>query len=203
MEGWVAGNFTEDNVNTTNHLTEPQGRLEIDFDAVARLPAPNDNVAIATQTLEGGTRIRHGGQQFQLSHTILEGHRFAIQPISADAPLLSWGLPFGFATRSIEPGDYVCNQKMIDSLSIRNLSFTLPETPNFNDKMAPYQLDDAEILSRKTGAAAHKRAFLPRLSASRKSWGWHAKLYRRHGDDGTDLWFCEKTCGDVFCRRGL
>ncbi len=117
--------------------------MDYDFTTVARLPLPDDNVAIATQTLEGGTRIRHNGQEFRLSHTILEGHRFAIQPVSEAAPLLSWGLPFGFAIRPIAPGDYVCNQKMIDSLSIRNLPFTLPETPNFNDKMAPYQLDDA------------------------------------------------------------
>ena len=119
--------------------------MDYDFATVARLPLPDDNVAIATQTLEGGTRIRYDGQQFQLSHTILEGHRFAIASISAEAPLLSWGLPFGFATRSIVPGDYVCNQKMIDSLSIRNLPFPLPETPNFSDKMAPYVLDEAEF----------------------------------------------------------
>ena len=132
-------------MKTTNHSTEPQGKLE----SVARLPAPDDNVAIATQTLEDGTRIGYNGAQFQLSHTILEGHRFAIQPISEEAPLLSWGLPFGYATRSIAPGDYVCNQKMIDSLSIRNLPFALPETPNFSDKMAPYQLDEAALRSGK------------------------------------------------------
>ena len=119
--------------------------MDYDFTSVARLPAPDDNVAIATQTLEGSTRIRHNGQQFELSHTILEGHRFAIQSIPETAPLLSWGLPFGFATRPIAPGDYVCNQKMIDSLSIRNLPFALPETPNFSDKMAPYMLNEAEF----------------------------------------------------------
>ena len=123
--------------------------MDYDFTSVARLPSAGDNVAIATQTLEDGTRIRYEGQQFQLSHTILEGHRFAIQSISENAPLLSWGLPFGFATRSIAPGDYVCNQKMIDSLSIRNLPFALPETPNFSDKMAPYVLDESEFRSGK------------------------------------------------------
>ena len=148
-------------MKTTNHLTEPQGKLEIDFTSVARLPAPNDNVAIATQILEGGTPIRYNGQQFQLSHTILEGHRFAIESISEEAPLLSWGLPFGFATRSIAPGDYVCNQKMIDSLSIRNLPFALPETPNFSDKMAPYQLDETEFRSGKqVPRHANERPFL-------------------------------------------
>ena len=83
-------------MKTTNHLIEPQGKLKIDFTSVARLPSPNDNVAIATQTLESGARIRYNGEQFQLSHTILEGHRFAIQSIPETTPLLSWGLPFGF-----------------------------------------------------------------------------------------------------------
>ena len=78
--------------------------MDYDFTEVARLPAPDDNVGIATQTLERGTHIRHNGRQFELSHTILEGHRFAIQPISETDPLLSWGLPFGFATRPIFPG---------------------------------------------------------------------------------------------------
>ena len=123
--------------------------MNYNFTSVARLPSPNDNVAIATQMLESGTRIRYDEHEFELSHTILEGHRFAIQPISEEAPLLSWGLPFGYATRSIAPGDYVCNQKMIDSLSIRNLPFALPETPNFSDKMAPYVLDEAALRSGK------------------------------------------------------
>ena len=145
----------------TNHLTEPQGKLKSDFTTVARLPSPDDNVAIATQTLECGTHIGYEESQFQLSHTILEGHRFAIQSIPETTPLLSWGLPFGFATRAIEPGDYVCNQKMIDSLSIRNLPFELPETPNFSDKMAPYALDEAEFQSGKQVARhTNERHFL-------------------------------------------
>ena len=135
--------------------------MDYDFMTVARLPSPDDNVAIATQTLERGTRIRHNGQQFQLSHTILEGHRFAIQSIRETTPLLSWGLPFGFATRAIAPGDYVCNQKMIDSLSIRNLPFELPETPNFSDKMAPYALDEAAFQAgRQVARHANERHFL-------------------------------------------
>ena len=135
--------------------------MDYDFIDVARLPSPDDNVAIATQTLESGTLIRYNGEQFQLSHTILEGHRFAIASISEAAPLLSWGLPFGFATRSIAPGDYVCNQKMIDSLSIRNLPFALPATPNFNDKMAPYQLDEAEFRpGKQVSRHTNERSFL-------------------------------------------
>ena len=135
--------------------------MDYDFTSIARLPAPTDNVGIATQTLESGTRIRYNEQEFQLSHTLLEGHRFAVQPISETEPLLSWGLPFGFATRPISPGDYVCNQKMIDSLSIRNLPFALPETPNFSDKMAPYALDETEFRSgEQVPRHANERPFL-------------------------------------------
>ena len=135
--------------------------MDYDFNSVARLPALDDNVAIATQMLESGTHIRYNGQQFELSHTILEGHRFAIQSISEAEPLLSWGLPFGFSTRTIDPGDYVCNQKMIDSLSIRNLPFTLPETPNFSDKMAPYVLDASEFRpGEQVARHANERRFL-------------------------------------------
>ena len=112
------------------------------FLSVARLPAPDDNVAIATQRLDAGTQIQYGDDQFSLSHSVLEGHRFAVQSIAEDEPLLSWGLPFGYASRSIAPGDYVCNQKMIDSLSIRNLNFDLPNTPNFIDTIKPFVLDE-------------------------------------------------------------
>ena len=115
------------------------------FTSVARLPSADDNVVIATQRLDAGIQIQQNGQQFTLSHTVLEGHRFAIQPIAEGAPLLSWGLPFGYASRSIDPGNYVCNQKMIDSLSIRNLNFDLPSTPNFTDMMVPYVLDETEF----------------------------------------------------------
>ncbi len=115
------------------------------FLSVARLPAPDDNVAIATQKLDVGTQIQYDDEQFSLSHAVLEGHRFAIQSIEEGEPLLSWGLPFGYASRSIARGDYVCNQKMIDSLSIRNLDFELPNTPNFIDTIKPFILDEKAL----------------------------------------------------------
>ncbi len=120
--------------------------MQYNFTSVARLPAPDDNVAIVTQRLESGSQIQYNGTQFSLSHTILEGHRFAIRSISANDPLLSWGLPFGYASGTIKPGDYVCNQKMIDSLSIRNLDIDLPTHPNFLDEIIPYSLDETSFI---------------------------------------------------------
>src|SRR4051812_36521916 len=60
------------------------------FEQVGRLPAPEDNVAIAVRRLEAGWVIEHGRRHLTLPVTILEGHRFAIEPIAADSPLLSW-----------------------------------------------------------------------------------------------------------------
>ncbi len=131
------------------------------FTSVARLPAPGDNVAIATQEISAGTRIQFEKDRFSLSHSVLEGHRFAIESIGEGEPLLSWGLPFGYASRAIEPGEYISNQKMIDSLSIRNLDFQLPSRPNFIDKMQPYQLNENEFQPGKQVARYEdKRTFL-------------------------------------------
>ena len=112
-----------------------------DFDEVARLPLPGDNVAIVAQRLEAGDRIRRGDETFHLAHTVMEGHRFAIAPLAPGDELLSWELPFGGAVAAIAPGDYVCNQGMLDALSGRSIDFELPPMPNFADHIEPYRFD--------------------------------------------------------------
>lgn len=113
------------------------------LDAVGRLPAPGDNVAIATRRLEVGTTIRLSVGSCVLAHTLLEGHRFAVRPIASGQPLLSWGLPFGIALTDIAAGDYVSNQSMLDALAVRQLDgATLPAQPNFSDLLAPFVLDE-------------------------------------------------------------
>jgi altronate dehydratase len=112
------------------------------LEQAGRLPVPGDNVAIAGRRLEAGTAITHGGQTFRLTHTVMEGHRFAAQPISAGEKLLSWALPFGKALRAIAPGEYICNRGMLDALAHRGLDFALPAEPNFEDYLQRHQLDE-------------------------------------------------------------
>src|ERR687897_1041843 len=90
------------------------------FDEVGRLPAPGDNVAIATRRIEAGTRVVCEGSEFTVPHTILEGHRFAVEPVAEGEDLLSWGLPFGKALEDIGPGEYACNEKILRVLRERH-----------------------------------------------------------------------------------
>jgi altronate dehydratase len=113
----------------------------IPFDKVARLPTPEDNIAIACRTLEQGSRIACDAGILTLSHTVLEGHRFAIAKIAAGTELLSWGLPFGRALVDIRPGAYVCNDWILAALRQRHVKFTLPTEPNFENHRIQFHLD--------------------------------------------------------------
>ena len=116
-----------------------------EFDRVARVPAEADNVAIATRRLEAGTLVADGADEFRLPHTVLEGHRFVRVPAAQGAHLTSWGLPFGIATRDLEPGEYVCNERILSALSARDIDFALPEAANFVDTIETYTLDEARF----------------------------------------------------------
>jgi altronate dehydratase len=141
-----------------------------DFGEVGRLPASGDNVAMATRRLEAGTRVCYEGSEFTVGHTVLEGHRFAVEPIAEGDDLISWGLRFGRATRDIAPGNYACNEKILRVLRERfkasprrhedpegtsdqgggrvpggevKAGLSLPEEPNFSDaELEPYVLDE-------------------------------------------------------------
>ncbi len=113
---------------------------------VARLPSSGDNVAVAVRRLEAGEAIalpRHG--RVVLDFTVLEGHRFVVEPIAAGAPLLSWGLPFGYALHDLTPGAYVCNAAMLEALAGRSLDAALPAKPNFADEIHSYPLDETLV----------------------------------------------------------
>jgi altronate dehydratase len=112
-----------------------------DLEDVARLAASGDNVAITLATLAAGTEIRHADRELRLSHDVLEGHRFALRTIEKGEYLLSWGLPFGAATKIISPGDYVCNPLSLDILRDQLPEHPFPAEANFVDASYTYQFD--------------------------------------------------------------
>ncbi|MGH2409288.1 MAG: UxaA family hydrolase, partial [Chloroflexota bacterium] len=115
------------------------------FEQVARLPAPGDNTAIATRRLETGDLITYRGASMTVGSTVLEGHRFAIVPIAAGEPVLSWGLPFGIATRPIARGAYIRNAKILETLRERSVTVDLPTQANFRDLLETYRLDESRF----------------------------------------------------------
>ena len=116
------------------------------LETISRLPAPGDNVAIAIRRIEAGEVLALANGPRALPHTVLEGHRFAVKPVAVGEPLLSWGLPFGFALSAIAPGDYVSNASMLAALAVRQLGVaSLPAQANFRDADKPFQLDERLI----------------------------------------------------------
>src|SRR5438309_12130476 len=102
----------------------------VPFEQVGRLPAPGDNVAIAVRRLDAGTVIQHGGSCFTLPVTVLEVHRFAVTAIAVNQALISWRLPFSFASRDIAPGEYVCYDKLLKVLHHLCVDFPIPANRN-------------------------------------------------------------------------
>ncbi|KRE98507.1 altronate hydrolase [Paenibacillus sp. Soil766] len=112
------------------------------FEEVARLPLPGDNCAVAIRQLNAGTVIQYEGQFLTLDYTVMEGHRFAVKAIAPGEELLSWHLPFGVALKPIQPGHYVINETVLGALSVRQLTFAVPDEPNFGDQIPPYIFDE-------------------------------------------------------------
>ena len=96
--------------------------------------------------LDKGLKVLYKDKLLTLSHDVLEGHRFAIQDISAGDNLYSWGMPFGKATGFIQAGSYVCNDGVLESIKGRQLEVSLPDKPNFTDAISPFLLNSEEFL---------------------------------------------------------
>lgn len=108
----------------------------------AVLPEPGDNCVILRKRVDAGTKIRlFDGQVVTLATTVLEAHRLAVVALHVGEHLLSWSLPFGSATKPIKPGDYVCNERVLSTLRLRQIP-CLPEEANFEDVLLPHTLDE-------------------------------------------------------------
>ena len=119
----------------------------LNLNDIGRLPDPTDNCAIAIRDLVAGTQVQAEDRVLKLSHTVLEGHRFAIRPIPAGAELTSWAQRFGVAIRNIAAGDYVINEGAQVELARRQLDFALPAQPNFDNMITPFHFDESSFVA--------------------------------------------------------
>jgi altronate hydrolase len=67
----------------------------------------SDQVVVALSALEAGDTFRIGNQQVTLTEAIARGHKVAVKPIPAGAPVIKYGFPIGHATKDIQPGMWV------------------------------------------------------------------------------------------------
>lgn len=109
------------------------------------LPANGDNAAIATRRLEPGEQFAIADATVTIRQTVLEGHRVAARAIPSGELISSWGLPFGRALRAIEPGEYLCNSRILEVLKERHVDFQFPDQANFENYRLPIHLEEKEF----------------------------------------------------------
>jgi len=136
------------------------GRM-IELSDVAVLPEPGDNVAIVSRDLDPGTRVRLRGEELDLPHRVLEGHRVVVAPIGDGEPLLSWNTPFARANGDLRPGDYVCTPSSLAALRDRGVTGLPEKHTATNVPLDPYRLDESALhLGDQVDPVAQPRTFL-------------------------------------------
>ncbi len=68
---------------------------------------PDDNTCVASADLAARTRLHVASREVSLATAVGMGHKIATRAIAAGERVLKYGQTIGFATRAIEPGDWV------------------------------------------------------------------------------------------------
>jgi altronate hydrolase len=68
---------------------------------------PQDNVAVVTKPIQSGAVLDHHGVKLTVSSRIGMGHKLALRPIKKGEAVHKYGQIIGFASKEIEPGDWV------------------------------------------------------------------------------------------------
>lgn len=82
--------------------------------------APEDDVAVALRPLEEGEDVVVDGVTIRLLDAIPAGHKFAVAPVSADAPVHRYRAPIGRARCAIRVGEHVHTHNVATALSGEN-----------------------------------------------------------------------------------
>jgi hypothetical protein len=138
------------------------------------LPAVGDNAAIATERIEAGDLIEIEGQLIVVNTAIPKGHRLCVKRIQKDEEVLSWGYPFGYASVDIDPGDYLCNERMKDVLSMRNpQDYPRGLTINFTDRDSTKEqtLPHRQTLAKNERKQDSAPAFMGYYRGPGRGWG--------------------------------
>ncbi|WP_277966888.1 UxaA family hydrolase [Pantoea trifolii] len=76
-----------------------------------------DNVAVALRDLPANTQVEINQQTITLQQEVGRGHKFALQPLAADALVIKYGLPIAHATQPIAAGEIIHSSNARTNLS--------------------------------------------------------------------------------------
>lgn len=77
---------------------------------------PADKVAVALSPLAAGTVISIDTQEITLKEDIPQGHKFALQTLEAQEPVIKYGSPIGIAKEQISAGAWIHTHNMKTAL---------------------------------------------------------------------------------------
>ena len=85
---------------------------------------PSDNVAVALQPLQSGTKVSVGGLEFVLTSDVPAGHKVALTDLSEGQQVVKYGAPIGHTRHAITQGSL---------LNHRDIQTNLSGTLNYDD----------------------------------------------------------------------
>jgi altronate hydrolase len=106
--------------------TDPQSPRTVD---ALHLHA-RDNICIAARDLPEGAEVTAGPHTVRLAQPIMLGHKFAVEPIQRDEPILKYGQTIGFATTDVTPGYWVHTHNLTAGEFQRDYAFATEVPPD-------------------------------------------------------------------------
>ena len=73
---------------------------------------PKDNTAVALTSLKKDSVLNLDGHMYTLLADIPQGHKFALEKISAGSAVIKYGSPIGYATEDIPAGSWIHTHNM-------------------------------------------------------------------------------------------
>lgn len=114
----------------------------IPFSQAALRLHPDDDVAVAKQSLKAGTVLELAGERLSLAADIGRGHKVAVRSVADGNPVRKYGQIIGFARGEIRPGEHVHLHNLVVRDFARDYAFgtearSLPPLPVGSDRTFP------------------------------------------------------------------
>jgi hypothetical protein len=105
-----------------------------------------DNVATALEPLDAGRRVVVNGAEIIVRESVGTGHKIALSPIAAGAPVLKYGSAIGIATCDIAPGAHVHTHNVASTRGRGDLApLTVTAEPRLAEPADERQAAEADL----------------------------------------------------------